>query len=207
MRRGDPAALRMTMLATGMASDIPQPRAAVARALPFGRLAGIALAALAFAADAGAQDAAAVLTRAAAAARQQNYTGTILYQRGSRNQTSRLVHLNERRDRAVEARQPGRAAARGDSHGERSPLLLLGRQGRPDRVARVPQRLPDAVAAAAEDAARFLRRAQGGDRPHCRTGRSGVDVHAQGRQSLPAQALDRPRDGNPAQGGAGQRAQ
>ena len=85
----------MTMLATGMASDIPQPRATAARGLPFGRLAGIALAALAFAADAGAQDAGAVLTRAAAAARQQNYTGTILYQRGSRNQTSRLVHLND----------------------------------------------------------------------------------------------------------------
>ena len=42
-----------------------------------------------------AQDAAAWLARAAAAAQKQNYIGTIVYQHGGRVETSRLVHLNE----------------------------------------------------------------------------------------------------------------
>jgi sigma-E factor negative regulatory protein RseB len=94
MRRDDVSARRMTMLDTGAASDIPQPRAVSRGAAP-GRRAAIALAALVFAADVCAQDAATVLSRAATAARTQNYTGTILYQHGSRSQTSRLAHLND----------------------------------------------------------------------------------------------------------------
>ncbi len=42
-----------------------------------------------------AQDAAEFLARAAAAAQQQNYVGTIVYQHGGRSETSRLVHLFE----------------------------------------------------------------------------------------------------------------
>ena len=43
-----------------------------------------------------AEDAAAWLSRAAAAAQKQNYVGTIVYQHGGRFETSRLVHLNDR---------------------------------------------------------------------------------------------------------------
>jgi sigma-E factor negative regulatory protein RseB len=42
-----------------------------------------------------AEDAAAWLSRAAAAAQKQNYVGTIVYQHGGRVETSRLVHLND----------------------------------------------------------------------------------------------------------------
>jgi sigma-E factor negative regulatory protein RseB len=42
-----------------------------------------------------ADDAAAWLQRAAQAARQMNYVGTIVYQHGGRVETSRLVHLND----------------------------------------------------------------------------------------------------------------
>ncbi len=48
-----------------------------------------------FATEACAQDAATILSRAAVAARTQNYSGTILYQHGSRSITSRLAHLND----------------------------------------------------------------------------------------------------------------
>ena len=43
-----------------------------------------------------AEDAAAWLSRTAAAAQKQNYVGTIVYQHGGRFETSRLVHLNDR---------------------------------------------------------------------------------------------------------------
>ena len=59
------------------------------------RAALLALAALAVVPAASAQDAAAWLARAAAAAQKQNYVGTIVYQHGGRVETSRLVHLNE----------------------------------------------------------------------------------------------------------------
>ena len=42
-----------------------------------------------------AEDAAAWLSRAAAAAQKQNYIGTIVYQHGGRVETSRLIHLND----------------------------------------------------------------------------------------------------------------
>src|SRR4249920_1852875 len=84
----------MPALAMGASSDTPQHRSAPARAA-FCHLAGVALAAMLVAGSALAGDAATVLTRAAAAARTQTYTGTILYQKGSRYQTSRLVHLFE----------------------------------------------------------------------------------------------------------------
>jgi sigma-E factor negative regulatory protein RseB len=58
------------------------------------------LAAATFAASeaAVAQEVAEWLARAAAAAQQQNYVGTIVYQHGERSETSRLVHLNENGD-------------------------------------------------------------------------------------------------------------
>jgi len=52
-------------------------------------------AALAFAGPAAAQDAAALLGRAADAARTINYMGTIVYQRASGAETARLVHVND----------------------------------------------------------------------------------------------------------------
>src|SRR5436190_20611485 len=52
-----------------------------------------AVAALAIAPSAMAQDAAAWLSRAASAARQLNYSGTIVYQHGGHVETSRLVHV------------------------------------------------------------------------------------------------------------------
>ena len=82
----------MTALDSGGPADTPHRRAAPARAA-WRHFAGVALAALLFAGNVLAEDAAQVLSRAAAAARQQNYTGTILYQHGSRNQISHLVHL------------------------------------------------------------------------------------------------------------------
>jgi sigma-E factor negative regulatory protein RseB len=84
----------MAVIDIGATSGTPQRRAAP-RGPALGRLAGIALAALVFSVDVGAQDATAVLSRAAAAAKQQNYTGTILYQHGGRSLSSRLVHLND----------------------------------------------------------------------------------------------------------------
>jgi len=65
------------------------PRRAAAPAVTL----ALAFAALAGAPAALAQDAAAWLARAASAARQLNYTGTIVYQHGGRVETSRLVHL------------------------------------------------------------------------------------------------------------------
>ncbi len=62
---------------------------------PWCRRAFLAVALLAAIPAASAEDAAAWLSRAAAAAQKQNYIGTILYQHGGRFETSRLVHLNE----------------------------------------------------------------------------------------------------------------
>jgi sigma-E factor negative regulatory protein RseB len=59
------------------------------------RAAALAVAALVAAPGALAEDAAAWLNRAAQAARQLNYVGTIVYQHGGRVETSRLVHLND----------------------------------------------------------------------------------------------------------------
>ena len=55
----------------------------------------LALALLLIAPFAVAQDANALLTRAAAAARLLNYTGTLVYQHAGRVETTRLVHLND----------------------------------------------------------------------------------------------------------------
>ncbi|MFO1308986.1 MAG: MucB/RseB C-terminal domain-containing protein [Burkholderiales bacterium] len=72
-------------------------RRALARAV----LPAATAAALAFAGSAAAQDAAALLGRAADAARSINYTGTLVYQRASSDQrapgveTARIVHVND----------------------------------------------------------------------------------------------------------------
>jgi len=64
-------------------------------AWPWFRIALLAAAMLAAAPAARANEAAAWLARTAAAAQQQNYTGTIVYQHGGHVETSRLVHLFE----------------------------------------------------------------------------------------------------------------
>jgi sigma-E factor negative regulatory protein RseB len=86
------------------------------------RLAGAAIAALAMLAAAPsalADDAAAWLARAAAAARQLNYVGTVIYQHDGHVETSRLVHLNdlgEEFEKIVNLDGPPREVIR--SHGE-----------------------------------------------------------------------------------------
>jgi sigma-E factor negative regulatory protein RseB len=83
------------------------------------RLAAVALALLAVASAARAEDAGAWLARAATAARQLNYTGTIVYQHGPHVETSRLVHLfdaGEEYDKLVNLEGPAREVIR--SHGE-----------------------------------------------------------------------------------------
>ena len=57
------------------------------------RRAGLALVALLLSRAAAAEDAADWLQRAATAARQQNYAGTLLYQHAGRAETSRLTHM------------------------------------------------------------------------------------------------------------------
>lgn len=59
-------------------------------------VATLAFAALAIAPQALAEDASAWLARTAAAAKDLNYIGTIVYQHGARVETSRLVHFNDR---------------------------------------------------------------------------------------------------------------
>ncbi len=64
-----------------------------------------------------AQDAAAWLARAAAAARNLNYIGTVVYQHGGRVETSRLVHLNEAGaefEKLVNLDGPAREVIRGE---------------------------------------------------------------------------------------------
>jgi sigma-E factor negative regulatory protein RseB len=70
--------------------------AVLRRAAMLRPVATIAFAALAIAPAALAEDASAWLARAAVAAKDLNYVGTIVYQRGPRVEISRLVHLNDR---------------------------------------------------------------------------------------------------------------
>jgi sigma-E factor negative regulatory protein RseB len=66
------------------------------RRVLFGSFATLALSVLSFAPPALADDDAITwLERAAAAAKQLNYVGTIVYEHGGRVETSRLVHLND----------------------------------------------------------------------------------------------------------------
>jgi len=60
-----------------------------------GSFATLALSVMSFAPPALADDAISWLERAAAAAKQLNYVGTIVYEHGGRVETSRLVHLND----------------------------------------------------------------------------------------------------------------
>jgi len=83
------------------------------------RIAAIGLALFATTTAARAEDAATWLTRAATAARQLNYVGTIIYQHGAYVETSRLVHLydlGEEYDKLVNLEGPAREVIR--SHGE-----------------------------------------------------------------------------------------
>jgi len=73
---------------------IPEPRRSGGRARR-AALAPAALAALLLAGPVHADDATQWIARAAQAARQLNYAGTIVYQRGNRVETSRIVHLNQ----------------------------------------------------------------------------------------------------------------
>jgi len=83
------------------------------------RLAAVGLVLLVAASAARAEDAGAWLARAATAARQLNYTGTIVYQHGASVETSRLVHLfdsGEEYDKLVNLEGPPREVIR--SRGE-----------------------------------------------------------------------------------------
>jgi len=83
------------------------------------RAAVLGMAMLAAAPAAFADDAIAWLTRAAAAARQLNYLGTVIYQHGGYVETSRLIHLNdlgEEFEKLVNLEGPAREVIR--SHGE-----------------------------------------------------------------------------------------
>lgn len=77
-----------------MAGVVPRLRPWHGRAGPAVRVA-LAVAALTVAPASLAQDAAEWLSRAATAARQLNYSGTIVYQHGGRVETSRLVHVKD----------------------------------------------------------------------------------------------------------------
>ena len=70
-------------------------RMAQRRRVLFGSVATLALSVLSIAPPALAEDAVLWLERAALAAKQLNYVGTIVYQHGGRVETSRLVHLND----------------------------------------------------------------------------------------------------------------
>lgn len=79
-------------------------------------VATLAIAALVIAPPAFADDGSACLGRAATAARDLNYTGTIVYQRGPRVEVSRLVHLNDRGsefEKLVNVDGPAREVIRG----------------------------------------------------------------------------------------------
>jgi sigma-E factor negative regulatory protein RseB len=71
------------------------PRFASRRRRPSHALGPIALLFISFAAPAYAEDAAQWLSRVGQAARQLNYTGTIVYSRGPHVETWRIAHLNE----------------------------------------------------------------------------------------------------------------
>ena len=156
---------------------------------------------------AAAQDATALLARAATAARLLNYTGTLVYQHAGRVETTRLVHLNDggsEFEKLVNLEGPAREVIR--SKGEVR-CYLPRRQGRPHRAADVPQRISVAVVAAAESSDRILRIAQGGSRSRRRARRTGLDIRAEGRPALRAEAVVRARDGTAAQGSHPERAQ
>ena len=74
---------------------VPQWKRAVAGGYALARAVALAATSLAIAPPAAAADASAFLARAATAAKQLNYLGTIVYQYGARVETSRLVHLND----------------------------------------------------------------------------------------------------------------
>ena len=76
-------------------AGIPAAARATGRSARRALLAPTAAMALAFAPCAGAQEAQAMLERAAGAARTLSYTGTIVYQRGSVVETARIVHVND----------------------------------------------------------------------------------------------------------------
>ena len=78
-------------------------------------IAPVAAAAFAFAPHALAQDAQAMLDRAAAAARSLSYTGTIVYQRGGDVETARIVHVfdaGEELEKVVNLDGPAREVIR-----------------------------------------------------------------------------------------------
>ncbi len=169
-------------------------------------IAMIAFAALAIAPPAFAEDAAAWLARAAAAARDLNYVGTIVYQHGARVETSRLVHLNDRGvelEKLVNLDGPAREVIR--SRGE-------VRCYYPDaKVLRIEPRtfrnaFPVAVGGRAEGARRVLRVPQGRAGARRRARGAGVDVRAEGRPALRPQVLGRRRHRAAAQGPHLQRA-
>jgi sigma-E factor negative regulatory protein RseB len=90
--------------------------AIVCRARRAGAVA-FALITCAFAELAAAQDANALLNRAATAARLLNYTGTLVYQHAGRVETTRLVHLNEggkEFEKLVNLEGPAREVIRSD---------------------------------------------------------------------------------------------
>jgi sigma-E factor negative regulatory protein RseB len=74
---------------------VVSPVRAARRRSPIAALAPAALLALIVVTPARAADASQWLTRVAQAARQHNYIGTIVYQRGNRVETSRIIHLNQ----------------------------------------------------------------------------------------------------------------
>jgi len=82
-------------------------------------MAAVGLAMLMAASATRAEDAVAWLARAATAARELNYVGTIVYQHGTSVETSRLIHLydgGEEYDKLVNLEGPAREVIR--SHGE-----------------------------------------------------------------------------------------
>jgi sigma-E factor negative regulatory protein RseB len=83
-------------MAAGGKADVMTVEAAIETSgFRFARAAALALSTLIVTPSALADDAVAWLNRAAEAARQLNYVGTIVYQNGGRVETSRLVHLND----------------------------------------------------------------------------------------------------------------
>jgi sigma-E factor negative regulatory protein RseB len=74
---------------------VPATARAAGRSARRALIAPVALAAFTAASPGYAQDAEAMLQRAATAARALTYTGTIVYQRGAEVETSKLVHVND----------------------------------------------------------------------------------------------------------------
>lgn len=77
----------------------------------------LAVAAAVLAPSAWGQDGVAWLARAASAARQLNYAGTIVYQKGGRSESSRIVHINDggqESEKLVNLDGPAREVIRGN---------------------------------------------------------------------------------------------